>query len=196
MTVWGKVSLAFFAIVDSLYDSKQGDVIVIDEPELSLHPALQKRVFNLLKDFSKNRQIIISTHSPYFVDVPSIVNGSNLVRVVNSGKGTEIFQLSSDAKGVLKKLSKDNLYNPHTFGLDARELFFQEDGIVVVEGQEDVLLFPDIASQLNTTISASFFGWGAGVRQIFRIFVSFLKISGLKKWQQYSMEIKRKKYLS
>ena len=177
----GEGVVSIFAIVDSLYDSSSGDVIVIDEPELSLHPALQKRVFELLKDFSKDRQIIISTHSPYFVDVPSIINGSNLVRVVNTGKGTEIFQLSHDARKVLEKLSEGNLYNPHTFGLDARELFFQEDGVVVVEGQEDVLLFPDVASQLKTTITGSFFGWGAGGASNIEHVCFFLKDLGFKK---------------
>ncbi|KLV51046.1 hypothetical protein SH16_00111 [Aeromonas caviae] len=158
----GEGIVSIFAIVDSLYDSKAGDIIVIDEPELSLHPALQKKVFNLLNRYSKDRQIIISTHSPYFVDIHSIINGSQLVRVINNGKGTEIRQLSEEGRAVIKRLAEGNIYNPHTFGLDARELFFQEEGIVVVEGQEDVLLFPDIANQLDLSISASFFGWGAG----------------------------------
>lgn len=177
----GEGIVSIFAIIDSLYDSNPGEVIVIDEPELSLHPALQKRVFSLLKEYSKDRQIIISTHSPYFVDIPSIVSGSNLVRVINTGKGTEIYQLSSDARDILDKLSSGNIYNPHTFGLDARELFFQEDGIVIVEGQEDVLLFPDIANQLGTNISASFFGWGAGGASNIGYICSFLKDLGFKK---------------
>jgi len=177
----GEGVVSVFAIVDSLYDSKPGDVIVIDEPELSLHPALQKRVFELLKEYSKDRQIIISTHSPYFVDLSSIAKGANLVRVVNSGSGTEIFQLSNKARVVLDKLSQGNLYNPHIFGLDARELFFQEDGIVVVEGQEDVLLYPKIAKQLGTTISASFFGWGAGGAPNIGYICCFLKDLGFKK---------------
>ena len=54
----GEGIVSIFAIVDSLYDSKKDDVIVIDEPELSLHPALQKRVFSLISEFSKDRQII------------------------------------------------------------------------------------------------------------------------------------------
>jgi predicted ATPase len=29
-------------IVDALYDSEEDDLVVIDEPELSLHPALQR----------------------------------------------------------------------------------------------------------------------------------------------------------
>lgn len=177
----GEGVVSIFVIVDSLYDSKPGDVIVIDEPELSLHPALQKRVFELLKDFSSDRQIIISTHSPYFIDIHSILNGSNLIRVVNSGDGTKIFQLSNEARDKLKILAKGNLHNPHTFGLDARELFFQEDGIIVMEGQEDVLLFPEIANQLETTIAASFFGWGAGGATNIRHVCFLLRNLGFKK---------------
>lgn len=177
----GEGIVSIFAIVDSLYDSKPGDVIVIDEPELSLHPALQKRVFRLLTDFSKDRQIIISTHSPYFVDIKSIINGSQLVRVINDGGGTEIYQLSSDGRGVIEKLANGNFYNPHTFGLDTRELFFQEDGIIVVEGQEDVLLFPDIAKQLGLDISASFFGWGPGGASNISYICLLLQDLGFKK---------------
>lgn len=177
----GEGIVSIFAIVDSLYDSKPGDVIVIDEPELSLHPALQKRVFNLLNDFSKDRQIIISTHSPYFVDIMSIINGSQLVRVFNDGSGTEIYQLSADGREVIEKLASGNIYNPHTFGLDARELFFQEDGIIVVEGQEDVLLFPNIAEQLGLDISASFFGWGAGGASNISFICFLLQDLGFKK---------------
>ncbi|TPW22128.1 hypothetical protein FH712_18450 [Marinobacter nauticus] len=177
----GEGVVSIFAIVDSLYDSKPGDTIVIDEPELSLHPALQKRLFGLLKEYSKDRQIIISTHSPYFVDIPSILKGASLIRVVNRGEGTEIFQLSQESREILDKLAKGNIYNPHTFGLDARELFFQEDGIVVVEGQEDVVLFPKIADQLSMTIAASFFGWGAGGAPNIGFICYFLKDLGFKK---------------
>ena len=177
----GEGIVSIFAIVDSLYDSKKDDVIVIDEPELSLHPALQKRVFALISEFSKDRQIIISTHSPYFVDIDSLINGSNLIRVINEGAGTKVFQLSSEGRKIIKKLAQGNLYNPHTFGLDARELFFQEDGIVIVEGQEDVLFFPEIARQLDTEISASFFGWGAGGASNINYICELLENLGFKK---------------
>lgn len=158
----GEGIVSIFSIVDSLYDSKPGDTIVIDEPELSLHPMLQKRVFSLVKEYSQDRQIIISTHSPYFVDMKSLANGAALVRVANVGSGSKVWQLSSAGRGIITKLSGGNLYNPHTFGLDAKELFFLEDNIVVVEGQEDVLLLPTVAKQLEMEINASFFGWGAG----------------------------------
>ena len=63
----GIVSLLF--IVDALYDSNSGELIVIDEPELSLHPQLQIRLLKSLLDFSKDRQIVISTHSPYMLSI-------------------------------------------------------------------------------------------------------------------------------
>lgn len=181
----GEGIVSIFSIVDSLYDSQPGDVIVIDEPELSLHPMLQKRVFKLLNEYASDRQIIISTHSPYFVDMKSLTNGAALIRVANSDTGSKVWQLSSKGHSILTKLSAGNIYNPHTFGLDAKELFFLEDNIVVVEGQEDVLLLPVVAEQLGLDINANFFGWGAGgasnIEHICELLLElgFEKVSGI-----------------
>jgi predicted ATP-dependent endonuclease of OLD family len=158
----GEGITSLFAIVDALYDSKPGSVVVIDEPELSLHPSLQKRLAKLLGRFAVDRQIVISTHSPYFVNLQALVAGGKLARVVSTKNGTQIFQLSSESVDAIKKLSTGNLYNPHVFGLDARELFFQEDQIILTEGQEDVLLLPRVGEQLGIVIPGNFFGWGVG----------------------------------
>ena len=42
------------------------------------------------------------------------------------------------------------------------KLFFQEDRVILTEGQEDVLLYPRVAEQLGLKFHGSFFGWGAG----------------------------------
>ncbi|USZ14962.1 AAA family ATPase [Moraxella sp. FZFQ2102] len=158
----GEGIVSIFVIVDALYDSQQGDIIVIDEPELSLHPSLQKRLSKLFVEYARDRQIVISTHSPYFVDINALSMGAALARVISSDEGTKIYQLSSTSTALIPKLAEGNLYNPHTWGLDAREFFFQEDGIILVEGQEDVILYPKIAEQLNKKLQGSFFGWGVG----------------------------------
>ena len=116
----------------------------------------------MLLRFAKDRQIVISTHSPYFVDVSSFGFGAHLARVVATDRGTKIHQLSQDAKNIIHKLATNNIYNPHVFGLDARELFFLDENIILTEGQEDVLLFPRIFSQLGVHVPGTFFGWGAG----------------------------------
>lgn len=181
----GEGIISIFAIVDSLYDSKPGDVVVIDEPELSLHPSLQKRVSTLLSRYSKDRQIVVSTHSPYFVDLRALTSGGKLARVTTTESGTRIHQLTPDATEAIRKLSNGNLYNPHVFGLDAREFFFLEDQIILTEGQEDVLLYPLVAEQLDLKISGSFFGWGAGgasnIAHLCKILedLGFKKVAGL-----------------
>lgn len=158
----GEGIVSIFSIVDALYDSGDGDLIVIDEPELSLHPSLQKRLCALLLEFSARRQIVISTHSPYFVSLEALSAGATLARVNTGADGTKVHQLSPDAITAISKLAQGNLNNPHVLGLDARELFFQEDGIILTEGQEDVLLYPVVAGQLDRELPGSLFGWGAG----------------------------------
>lgn len=46
--------------------SKSEICIVIDEPELHLHPILQDRVAEYLEKIAKTSQVFISTHSPFF----------------------------------------------------------------------------------------------------------------------------------
>jgi predicted amidohydrolase len=47
-------------------------VLLIDEPEISLHPSLQKRFFKYLYNSSKLIQIFIATNSPYFLELKEI----------------------------------------------------------------------------------------------------------------------------
>jgi predicted ATP-dependent endonuclease of OLD family len=58
------VSLLFLETLASL--SRENIVVLIDEPELHLHPQLQEKFIQYLIKFSKTNQVFISTHSPYF----------------------------------------------------------------------------------------------------------------------------------
>ena len=58
------ISLMFLETLASM--AKDEIIIIIDEPELHLHPSLQEKFINYLKAVSKEKQIIVSTHSPYF----------------------------------------------------------------------------------------------------------------------------------
>ncbi len=48
-------------------ESKGGIVYLIDEPELHLHPSAQEQLAKLLLAESSNKQIVVSTHSPYLI---------------------------------------------------------------------------------------------------------------------------------
>jgi predicted ATPase len=145
----GEGIVSLFFIVDALYDSTPGSLISLDEPELSLHPMFQRRLARLLSDFSKDRQIVYATHSPYFVNFEDVANGGACVVRVTSGEdGSKVHELQKTTKAKISAFLADR-NNPHVLGLDAREAFFLEDGVVLVEGQEDVVLYPSVLKQLG-----------------------------------------------
>jgi len=65
-------SLRFFALVTllNLPPEMLPDVILLDEPELGLHPAAIMLITEMIRSLSQNqnRQVIIATQSPLFVD--------------------------------------------------------------------------------------------------------------------------------
>ena len=95
------------------------------------------------------------------VSIESLKNGGVLARVTNFESESRIFQLAEDGKKSLKKLTGD-LFNPHTLGYDARACFFEDDRLVLVEGQEDVVFLKHALEQLCINQEIRFFGYGAG----------------------------------
>ena len=153
---------SLFVIIDALYDSPPGSVIAIDEPELSLHPSLQRRLARLLAEYARERQIVVATHSTYFVDPTLLAMGMQLRRLTTDRQqGTKIHELSNATGERLARLATD-LNNPHTLGLDAREALFQEDGLLLLEGQEDVQLLAKVLNEAGVSVDLPPFGWGVG----------------------------------
>ncbi len=62
----GNFETAFNQYVKDIHTNR---IIFLDEPEVSLHPSLQRKFFNYLSDYSQTLQIFIATHSPFFLDI-------------------------------------------------------------------------------------------------------------------------------
>lgn len=155
----GVVSAMF--IVDALYDSTPGDIIIVDEPELSLHPAMQRKLLALLLEFSSDRQIVFSTHSPFLISWDAFVNGGELSRVAKIDDSSRIFRLSNGVRGKVDALRNDQ-NNPHILGPDAATVFFLDNRVILTEGQEDVLFIPKAVNSVGKSLIGEFFGWGVG----------------------------------
>lgn len=59
-----------FSLIYSFYMSKQSGkklIILIDEPELHLHPRLQEKFVDFILEISKESQVILTTHSPLLI---------------------------------------------------------------------------------------------------------------------------------
>jgi predicted ATP-dependent endonuclease of OLD family len=150
--------------------------IIIDEPELSLHPLAQKRLTQLIGEFSMERQIVISTHSPYFLDWEFIKNGAKVNRIVKiDDQKSKIYTLG-DYKTYESLIKGANWQQPYLFDTTAKEIFFQEN-ILFLEGQEDVGLLKDFFTSRDINI----FGYGSRGYTTFDIALQFAKDIGIQK---------------
>src|SRR5690606_40570900 len=88
---------------------------------LSLHRR-SSDLSDLLLEYSSNRQIVVSTHSPYFISWQALINGGSLARVIRKSNGSEINQLESIQIDSIKSLL-GNLFRSeeHTSELQSRE---------------------------------------------------------------------------
>ena len=62
----------------------KNSIILIDEPELSLHPKWQQRIIEVYKKIGENNQIIIATHSPHIL---GSVSNENIFILYRDEKG-------------------------------------------------------------------------------------------------------------
>jgi predicted ATPase len=60
----GTINIA--ALIIALYFDKKS-LTIIEEPERNIHPYLMSGVVNMMKDASRNKQIIVTTHNPEMV---------------------------------------------------------------------------------------------------------------------------------
>ena len=84
-----------FALLYSFYLAKQSGkqlIILIDEPELHLHPTLQEKFVKFLLEFSKETQIILTSHSPLLVKQFSYNNKVKISIINNNGMDTSAIQ--------------------------------------------------------------------------------------------------------
>jgi predicted ATP-dependent endonuclease of OLD family len=75
-----------FALLYSFYLAQQSGkqlIVLIDEPELHLHPRLQEKFVEFLLEFSKKAQILLASHSPLLVKQLS-ENDKVKIRVLES----------------------------------------------------------------------------------------------------------------
>jgi predicted ATPase len=104
-------SRQLLSIIAQIFWSDPGDVIVIEEPEISLHPESQVLLQELFAEaIRQGKQIIYTTHSPFLIlSISKIIKHSQLSmndvavhHVEKTSKGTKIKQLELDKSGFIR----------------------------------------------------------------------------------------------
>lgn len=149
-----------FRLAYALYDFRPGNVLLLDEPELSLHPQAQRRLYEEVRKLAKIGQIIISTHSPYFVSWQDIWSGAKVYRAnLVQHDGTRLTTLSPETVKEIGKVA-DEKKNRKLYDVVAKEVFFSR-GTLFVEGQEDAHIIANYVQE-NFLPDIEIFGYGAG----------------------------------
>ncbi|ELU5586976.1 AAA family ATPase [Clostridium perfringens] len=91
-------------------------VILIDEPEISLHPQWQKKIIDVYESIGENNQLIIATHSPHIIgDIEAkqlrvIKKDRSGIKVVDNNNLSETY--GKDIGDILSTIMKlDSLRN-------------------------------------------------------------------------------------
>lgn len=97
----------------------ENSIILIDEPELSLHPKWQQRIVDVYRKIGKNNQIIIATHSPH---------------ILGSVRKENIMLLDKDSDGKIVVRTGDELYD--SYGQPTERILEDIMGLKTTRNQE------------------------------------------------------------
>ena len=91
-------TIRFIALLTILCHPKPPPLICIEEPEIAMHPDSQDLVVQLLKRASERTQLIVTTHSPWLIDLLSAEPDAVVVceRERHPEKGTQFNRLSRE----------------------------------------------------------------------------------------------------
>ena len=145
-----RVAYILYHLINSSYE-----IIVIEEPEVCLHPGAQKRFRKILDELCDiyQKRLLISTHSPFFLEGWKTAN----VYKIENLKGI------SQVEPVVKR---DQYISIATgLGINPSDAFVA-DGIIWVEGPSDVVIYKIFFDKLGLDLDAKniaimFFGGDA-----------------------------------
>lgn len=129
------INFIFGLFLEELNDG----IVIIDEPELHLHPNWQKKLIQILKEETENKniQIIFVTHSSSFISYNILNNIYRIYKENGFSKCVRISDLLQDGNDSFRKnLSVINATN--------NEKIFFANSVILVEGITDEILFKKI----------------------------------------------------
>ena len=137
------------SILAALFDESV-EVLLIDEPEVSLHPQLQSYLLREMKNVVKkyNKTIIISTHSAEMIELNK---ASDLCNYIFFRKNTLPKQISPDASELNSVKLKEFLLR---MSLIYNEGFFAKK-VLLIEGSSDMILCRYLCNRLDLNLDVA-----------------------------------------
>ncbi len=124
-------------ILDTTFENP--DILLVEEPEIHLHPGLETAMMRFLKEISEECQVFITTHSTNFLD---------------TGNYQRIYLVTRDKTTLVEALALKEAEEriPIELGIRLSSLFMY-DRLVFVEGPSDELVIREFCSTLSVNLS-------------------------------------------
>lgn len=147
----GKANFLFLII--RIRTRRKGSVLLIEEPDVGMHPGLQKQFLDYIKLLAQkeNYQFLITTHSPYLMNLTALDNNVAVFR----------FSIDSNGYSQLTRVSQkiDNWHALLDLGHVPSDVL-HPNGVIWVEGPSDLiyisswlkLLAPDLTRGIDYEI--------------------------------------------
>lgn len=136
----GVQSLAALALMRHASESAANGrtfVIVIEEPESHLHPRAMHSLKGVLNELRHKHQLVLTTHSPLFVDRENI--GSNII-----------------VKNTVARPAKDIAEIREILGVRASDNLQLAELVLIVEGEEDKIALESILKHRSMKLAGCF----------------------------------------
>jgi hypothetical protein len=137
----GVGQLAIFVFAMKLATSQPGTVLLVDEPEISLHPQAQRALMRALR--ALDVQMLVATHSGTLLDR---ADPRRVVRLRRTPAGIELASPSTLSDGDARKLAR--FTSPET-----AEAFFAR-AVILVEGPSDQIVLEALAERQGRNLDA------------------------------------------
>lgn len=130
---------------------KNNTIFLIEEPEIYLHPSMQKLMGNILLEISKQNQLFFTTHSPLLLRNFEL---EKTKKVILNEQQETIFE-EADLKDILNELGYST------------EDIVEKNFVIIVEGKGDKRCLEEIISYYyNVDLNKIYFLEAAGCRNI------------------------------
>lgn len=125
----GMKSIYILSLLETYIEAEKHipSIIMVEYPELFLHPSLQKNASRILYRLSKKNQVVFTTHSPNMV---ANFTKRQICQVVLDEEGYSVANQNADIDDILNDL-----------GYSAND-FLNVDFVFIVEGKQDKTRFP------------------------------------------------------
>ncbi|MGN0485112.1 MAG: ATP-dependent nuclease [Lachnospiraceae bacterium] len=125
----GMKSIYMLSLLETYIEDEKRlqSIIIVEYPELFLHPSMQKAASKILYRLSKKNQVIFTTHSPNMI--ANFTKGQ-LCQMVLDENGSSTARQNTDIDAILNDL-----------GYSAND-FLNVDFVFIVEGKQDKSRFP------------------------------------------------------